>query len=1827
MTQINYDNYRFSSANYKEVGSRKNREVEALLNDGIESDADRVAAIVKDLSGGKISINEALNQLQNLGINPNISDNDNNTTIEFQYDNKNFKISVVKNKTFEETKNDYDADYIIDIYEGSTSNRYTNDLKQSGLVDDLVVFVREVKDLPEASVLKNAIGSNSVENLVKNLWQEVPVNDYMTTGDFVEAFRDKLYDLVKSNPSKITELAQKTPVDTKAEEEAKAKAEEEAKARAEEEAKAKAEEEAKEKAEEEAKAKAEEEAKAQAEAEAKAKAEQEAKAKAEQEAKAKAGSTSAVREENNNTKSVKEQVRDFVNAHRGSAINSNDLNELKNIVKGSKEYSISETTNNNYGKSFTFVTFEALDENGDTDEELGHWVIGDSSMANEYDTRKANSKELDNWISSVDWSQFDWSQYSEGEKRQKIGEYKDTLRDVAKNCSDDRNKMMQAVQEKLEELINSNNSANNPFAATRGYENGMDVRRATGGNGEESWTKKIIKGQDGTITNEYYDNNNVLRKSERILPNGETYINTYNESGKREQRTHNTVTDGHISSTSTVFFDDQGNYSSSVEKLYDANGCIAKEEIIENNITIEKLYDTNGNIKLTIETEQQSNNVTVIKKYGSDGRGEITYIKDGKVHSRVPYNADNNKQNGDEASTTIYPEGEYGLGADPEDEQTTEQTDNTDGDIKTESNKSISNDNNNKKPEDVIPDCIKELYFELYGNDIEFKYYCDDGYTFYDIINVYKKDEKLPHIEMRDNLIICYLTITNTNEYKTIRYSYDINTGNTEKDENFMVDLFYKDVVKYFQSDPSNNESETIFENGINDFNKYFSQMDTEQKIEFLTNLCHENGCFNEEYNEILPKLMSTTLEDYGYTDLANLCENIEQLETQQVIDIINIAQTRHKEEQRNNDVTLSKDGEAFSDNIKQNAMGDCWLLAFGISSADESAQEFNPDMYKYNIIKDLFVIEDEGDGTYSVTFMGETRYYDEETVNNAAELSSGDFETRLVELRTRDYVIEHPEQTNRDENPMLKGNFMTAFVNMMTGLFDIKSSDVIQQFPSDNNIDDIIYHINTGSYVTTCGVRSANSDWVDCSAKDSETGEDVMIKTHHAYAVVRADEEYIYIKNPWDSKKTIKVPVEEYKKHFHQESIEKSTLIDAYRSRLGIDISQEQGAVVIGHKGGTPETVDITDENGEVIGQKILKYRTNIYGEKILISETIIEKNKNGEIRTTKEFSYGYDKQGKIVMVKEDITVKNESGEEIESVSKEYKCNDNGEKTLVSEQRYDSTNLISSLEYDIFGRTTMTEYTYDENGNKISTYETVKDADGKIIQRREERDDGSFEMYYIYDSDGNFVESVTIENDLENDTTMIITDKYGNTRYGTSDDIDNFYRYGNLEQESSDNDDEEQETINPTEGFGLGANPEDEQTTTQTDKEDDKNIENENHNSGQKTYDNGRGATIIEKYDENGNVIEKLVGWYDSNGQYHEETQDKYAEIVSEGECKTYTELMGKYNTLHNELTYWVDCDGNTRVGSKSARDTYLKYNYDRVNEDGSTESSRLENDVVTVTTTTQDGYMRVDEYEPGPYSYSLTTFISSTEYDPEGNVFHYDIDGYIVSAEIWDLDHKNKITINPADFKIVGGLSDRYDNIDHEKVVAFCLENNLAYTYTGDNASLAFELLLRARKNSDKFKEYYELLKDGTLNQFCIYAQQQMEILKQEIHENEVLNYTTLTEDGHTVIIDSAFGVVTGGYCPDGSWSAIAGTGWGVMDSVIGVGMRGGEGGMLTGGSGEFIYDGQRNIAGSTTYPAGYQCGGASKPQTVDMYEVYEKLLEEYLKQNNAEESVATE
>lgn len=231
---------------------------------------------------------------------------------------------------------------------------------------------------------------------------------------------------------------------------------------------------------------------------------------------------------------------------------------------------------------------------------------------------------------------------------------------------------------------------------------------------------------------------------------------------------------------------------------------------------------------------------------------------------------------------------------------------------------------------------------------------------------------------------------------------------------------------------------------------------------------------------------------------------------------LIDFKRLEARNEVRNERSVVSKPNGKFDVDFKQGNTGDCWLLAGVISLAAKSAGKTSLEsLLKVNPkTGDVLVTLKGPKKTYKITY---------EEIRNANHLSGCDGDMRALELAFDKFIRE----------------------------LAYDKQDAFQNFDTNGNTTHYLYEIlfgngqDMGKYKKTMNEDLNNPNKAFClGANQFETnvrdtfgvmldskGEEVDFVLGHAYAVVKADSEFVYLVNPWDSKETLRITHENLEK------------------------------------------------------------------------------------------------------------------------------------------------------------------------------------------------------------------------------------------------------------------------------------------------------------------------------------------------------------------------------------------------------------------------------------------------------------------------------------------------------------------------------------------------------------------------------------------------------------------------------------------------------------------------------------------------------------------------
>ena len=218
-----------------------------------------------------------------------------------------------------------------------------------------------------------------------------------------------------------------------------------------------------------------------------------------------------------------------------------------------------------------------------------------------------------------------------------------------------------------------------------------------------------------------------------------------------------------------------------------------------------------------------------------------------------------------------------------------------------------------------------------------------------------------------------------------------------------------------------------------------------------------------------------------------------------------------------------------------QGTTGDCWLLASLIA--------INNTPKGKEILEKTLKVNDDGSVTVHLQGVDKTYTITEEELENNSQLATGDMDVRAIEIAMNKYFKEERGVNNHLD---INANRAAIAYEILTGetcsyarknySFNYnanKGSLEIVSSITQNRIgitDDIIDNFNTENLVTTVSSHS-----IPFSEVSEEYERDFILYNNHAYTVKSADEEFVYLINPHNSKKTISISRTLFKKFFNR--------------------------------------------------------------------------------------------------------------------------------------------------------------------------------------------------------------------------------------------------------------------------------------------------------------------------------------------------------------------------------------------------------------------------------------------------------------------------------------------------------------------------------------------------------------------------------------------------------------------------------------------------------------------------------------------------------------------
>ena len=585
-----------------------------------------------------------------------------------------------------------------------------------------------------------------------------------------------------------------------------------------------------------------------------------------------------------------------------------------------------------------------------------------------------------------------------------------------------------------------------------------------------------------------------------------------------------------------------------------------------------------------------------------------------------------------------------------------------------------------------------------------------------------------------------------TNPFKVVETGFYEDGSEWYENVNYSSVGFFDTFMKEMQGPESERK---YFPNGIDDVKEYFNQFPAEMTIKIITAMLEdtkniENQDLKQSYlsnfksgvdflksalesgglkfYEALEGVIADMLDKEGQSDLLRVLYGSAEYNEDVVSQILNNSYERLWHSVGDDD-DWNANGNNFDSGANQGSTGDCWFLASLHGAADN--EEMN------EVIKSMVEI-DENNKIYTIKLPGrEPIAFTFDEIKRAGELSNGDYDVRAFEMAVRQAMAEYGEGVSGGNI----GDFLTVLLGKVDGLDFGKMgssnySELIYTWFNDMNNDqlsqeDILKQIKSGDYLLYASARNESyAKYIKVTDMDGNPIEGGFI-AKHAYTIVSADDDYVYLINPHNGEQQIRISVSDFKNYIGYQSLNVKNTIELMKAA----------------QKGPDQVKEVMQSFNQL---SVNEYKT-INGQEV--KTKTIYRDMEGNIK--KEEQYEYDEKG------------NNIG------ATTYSYDKNGNCLKETEIRFDSKGYVS---YESECKTT-----YDENGNvtgsvsietkykdgRVSAENTIEyDNNGKIISRALKSN--------TYDDKGKLKNSAHIIYDGESDNPSSVyqtnIDKHGNS-------------------------------------------------------------------------------------------------------------------------------------------------------------------------------------------------------------------------------------------------------------------------------------------------------------------------------------------------------------------------------------------------------------------------------------------------------------------------------
>ena len=201
-----------------------------------------------------------------------------------------------------------------------------------------------------------------------------------------------------------------------------------------------------------------------------------------------------------------------------------------------------------------------------------------------------------------------------------------------------------------------------------------------------------------------------------------------------------------------------------------------------------------------------------------------------------------------------------------------------------------------------------------------------------------------------------------------------------------------------------------------------------------------------------------------------------------------------------------------------QGNTGDCGLLA-SINAIVKSPKG-------KEILDKSVKVNSDGSVTVHLQGVNKTYTFSKEELEGAKELSTGDLDVRALEKAVERYMMEEEHDDIVGIRPNDAYRILLGKSHVDFGKLDVwwdKSIGIRDSFKEKIKDPNTIFTV----------WRTPKQAYEREAEVFYTTKEGIPLYAQHAYSVSRADDKYVYLVNPWDSSKEIRLTFEEFKKLF----------------------------------------------------------------------------------------------------------------------------------------------------------------------------------------------------------------------------------------------------------------------------------------------------------------------------------------------------------------------------------------------------------------------------------------------------------------------------------------------------------------------------------------------------------------------------------------------------------------------------------------------------------------------------------------------------------------------